>query len=307
MTLLCTLILVFFSERLFWTVFLPGDSLGDQLMTILAYMAPTYLFIAMTKYFNAHNFSRVFFCGIVFGWLVEGGLTHTMYGTQDSAPFPLSILCTSVSWHALISATLGWYFIPKFLQDGKEKELKKLSIGLGFFWGIWAMFLWQETPAIVASIPEFTIQAFFITALLTGSYRLLKSKKIHEFKPGKTGLFLSIVLLGIFFSEHVKNLGARPIYILFPLIAAVFFLLKITQRYESIGEQEVNKKNLKYLFYMPLAASITYTLMTVLNFGWVPIAKIVFYWVTVPLGIILLIFAAYQLFRKSNNLPATGP
>lgn len=276
-------------------------------MTILAYMAPAYLFIAMTKYFSAHNFSRIFFCGIVFGWLVEGGLTHTMYGTQESAPFPLSILCTSVSWHALISVTIGWYFIPKLLQTGKEKELKKLSIGLGIFWGVWAMFLWQETPAVVASIPEFTIQALFISSLLIGSYYLLNSKKMHEFKPGKTGLFLSIILLGIFFSEHVKNLGARPIYIFFPLIAAVFILLKITHRNEPIEQQEVNKRNLKLLFYMPLTASITYSVMTVLNFGWIPIAKIVFYWVTVPLGIILLIFASCQLFRKTNSLPATGP
>lgn len=303
-SLLCTVIMVFFSERLFWTVFKSGDNPADQIMTLLAYMAPTYIFIYIFRHLNAVSFPAVFINGALYGWLIEGGLTHTLYGTQESATFPISIFCTSVSWHALITAISAWYLIPKFMSEGNKKYLKVTCVSLGIFWGLWAMFLWHETPAIVSTIPEFAAHAFFTSALLIAAFYSLFSKGLlFNYSPGKTGLYISILLLGVFFSEHVKNLGLRPILVLLPLILFSILMLIKNSTEAKVEMQKDNYTNCRQLYWLPLSATITYSLTYILDLSWIPIAKIVFYWLTLPIGIIAFSISIYLILSKKKFLP----
>jgi hypothetical protein len=66
-------ILVFYSERLFWTVWRAGDSVADQIITWLAYSMAAYLFHAALVYFRANTLWSVSLAGAVYGWLIEAG------------------------------------------------------------------------------------------------------------------------------------------------------------------------------------------------------------------------------------------
>ena len=138
-------VLFFFSERLFWSAFKSGDSVAELAVTWAAYCVVAHLFLSLVTWLRAYSADRVFLAGAVFGWLVEGTLVGTLYGTESSAPFPLSLLVTAVSWHALISVWVGWHFLRRSLQAGSVSKVVGWSIGLGLFWGTWATFLWRET------------------------------------------------------------------------------------------------------------------------------------------------------------------
>jgi hypothetical protein len=102
LALLNGFILFFYSERLFWSAWRPGDSIPDLMVTWLAYSVLAYLFLATVWFFRVNHLWSVFLAGAVYGWLTEGGLIHTLYGTEETAPFPVSISITGLSWHALI-------------------------------------------------------------------------------------------------------------------------------------------------------------------------------------------------------------
>lgn len=78
-------ILFVFSERPFWSVWRPGDSLPDLIVTCLAYSTLAYLFLAIVWLFRVNDVWSLFLAGAVYGWLTEGGLMHTLYGTGESA------------------------------------------------------------------------------------------------------------------------------------------------------------------------------------------------------------------------------
>jgi hypothetical protein len=106
-------VLFFFSERLFWTVFKPADQIRDLVITWLAYSVLGCLFLNILKRCGASDLPRVALAGAIYGWLTEGALVGTLYGTESSAPFPLSIVQTGLSWHMLISAVVGWHLLRK--------------------------------------------------------------------------------------------------------------------------------------------------------------------------------------------------
>jgi hypothetical protein len=94
-------------------------------VTWLAYSTLAYLFLATVRLFRADDVWSVYLAGAVYGWLTEGGLIHTLYGTEESAPFPISLIITGVSWHALISVLVGWYAHgqgPGFAATGTDRR-----------------------------------------------------------------------------------------------------------------------------------------------------------------------------------------
>ena len=114
-------ILFFCSERLFWSVFKPGDSVSELAVTWLAYSTIAYWFLALIRWFEAESARAVLLAGACYGWMTEGMLVGTLYGTEDSAPFPLSVVCTGLSWHALISVGVGWYAVQKCCRGGRSR------------------------------------------------------------------------------------------------------------------------------------------------------------------------------------------
>jgi hypothetical protein len=300
-------VLFFFSERLFWSAFKSGDSVAELAVTWAAYCVVAHLFLSLVTWLRAYSADRVFLAGAVFGWLVEGTLVGTLYGTESSAPFPLSLLVTAVSWHALISVWVGWHFLRRSLQAGSVSKVVGWSIGLGLFWGTWATFLWRETPPVVVSPRAFAAHALAITAVLIAGYWLIARVGVATFKPRPLGLCLTTFALGTFYVQQVKALGIRPLVILPALVSLVVVVLWRAARKRPAEESPhataaARPQNLACLFLMPVVATAVHAgLMRVEDWRRVPVPAIVFYGVTAPLSAVVL---AWSIFRCAT-IPET--
>ena len=74
-TLLCTTILVFFSEKSYWYIY--GYKLFDL---IIFYFFPTAVLLLLVQAFRVWNVWALFLCGAVYGFVVEGVIVTEVYG-----------------------------------------------------------------------------------------------------------------------------------------------------------------------------------------------------------------------------------
>jgi hypothetical protein len=300
-------ILFFFSERLFWSVWRPGDSVSDLIVTWLAYSTLAYLFLTTVWLFRVNDTWSMFLAGAVYGWLTEGGLIHTLYGTEESAPFPISISITGLSWHALISVLVGWYATARALTSRQPKWIAIIATGVGAFWGCWATFLWRETPPVITPVQQFFVYAICITTLLAGTWWLNFRAGAARFRPGWSGAILSLLILGTFFVQHVKRLGWLPLVVLPAVLSVALVPLWQHRKHQScataIMKDRPVRSNLAYLGLMPMTATAVYAMAKPLGLAHVPVASIVYYWITGPAGFAMLAIAIIQCARRSR----TGP
>jgi hypothetical protein len=290
-------VLFFFSERLFWGVFKPGDHAGELAVPWLAYSVVAYLFLSVVYCFRARSASSVFLAGAFFGWLIEGTLVGTLYGTESSAPFPLSLLVTGVSWHALISVWVGWHFLRRALHDARTRRVVAWSILLGLFWGTWTTFLWRETPPVVVPVRAFATHALAVSLLLTIAYGVIQRVGAGSFRPRPFGLCVALLGVGVFYAQQVKAMGVLPLLVL-PLLlvvaaAALWRASRIARDFpETDGPRPLRAASFASLVAMPLVATAVYA--GLLRAGWwdrVPVATAVMYGVTAPLSAVVLVWA----------------
>jgi hypothetical protein len=255
-------ILFFFSERLFWTVWWPGTRLPEVILTWLIYSTIAYLFLAVVSWSRAADFWSVFLAGAAYGWLVEGALANTLYGTQPSAPFPASISITGLSWHALISVMLGWWATEKALTANRPKMLICVLAGVGLLWGMWAMFPRRETPPIQTSAGEFFANAALLTLGLAMAWWLRFRAGPFEFRPGALGLVLCAVPPGLFYLEQVRALGIRPLAILPVVLTAALVPLYRHRRCPFHGADvpaiDFRPGRLVVFLILPIVATLVY-------------------------------------------------
>ena len=271
-------LLFFFSERLFWTVFKPGDSILDLVITWLAYSVLACVFMNVVIRSNAGGLPRVALAGAVYGWLAEGALVGTLYGTESSAPFPLSIVQTALSWHMLISVIVGWHFLTGAVRQGAFVMTALISVGAGLFWAAWAPFQWRETPPVIVPIWIFAAHAMLTGACLALACGILSGGAWNRYRPGWFGFGSSILFLGVFYSEQVKALGARPLIVLPLLVGGVLALLWWTkeknERLENHAPASKRWKCAAVIMVMPATASLGYAFQLSIdtkgiNPGWI--------------------------------------
>ena len=68
---------VFLFRAPFWSVFKPGDSVGELAVTWLAYSTIAYWFLALIRWFEAESARAVLLAGACYGWMTEGMLVGT--------------------------------------------------------------------------------------------------------------------------------------------------------------------------------------------------------------------------------------
>jgi hypothetical protein len=224
-TLAVGYLLFFFSERLFWTVFKPGDRIFDLVITWLAYSVLGCVLLNIVNRFEAGTPSRLVLAGAIYGWLAEGALVGTLYGTEPSAPFPRSIVQTALSWHMLISVLVGFHFLTSAIRQCSIAKTALISAGIGLFWAAWSPFQWREIPPIILPVWAFAAHAVLTGALLALACTILSGDAMNRYKPGWFGLILSLLILAVFYSAQVKALGIRPLVVLPLLVAGVLALL----------------------------------------------------------------------------------
>jgi hypothetical protein len=307
--LVCTLstgyILFVFSERLFWTVWKEGDSLVDLTVTWLAYSAIAYLFLATVCWSRADDFWSMFLAGAVYGWLVEGGLIDTLYGTQPSAPFPVSISITGLSWHALLSVMVGWWATGRALAASRPWRLVWISLAVGVFWGVWAMFPRRETPPIITPVPEFFVNAAILTLGLMASWWLNFRAGVRDFRPGWFGVVLCTLLIGLFYVQHVLKLGVLPLAVL-PLLlgiaaAALYRHRQRTDRSVHAISDDFRPSRLPILSVIPITATVVYAAAAAAGMDETPVSAIVYYYLTGPVGIGLFVLAIVLVFWRTSR------
>ena len=107
-------ILLFFSEMMFWG----HMALKDLPMTLLAYSMIGFVFLTAVTHFRIQEKWGLFLAGALFGWLAEGVLVQTTY-----EGLPLSLSLTGLSWHALLTIWLGWYWLPNAIRQGSAWQV----------------------------------------------------------------------------------------------------------------------------------------------------------------------------------------
>ena len=101
----------------------------------------------------------MFLVGAVLGWLIEGVVMMTFFGTAE-IPFPYTIAWTGLSWHAL-----SLLFRPVWAQTALLRSFAAtafLSAALGIFWGAWSISWTIEAPASPAGV--FSAHAWLATS-----------------------------------------------------------------------------------------------------------------------------------------------
>ncbi|MCL4178747.1 MAG: hypothetical protein KJ072_13530 [Verrucomicrobia bacterium] len=296
-------ILCFYSERLFWSVWRDGDSVGEQVITWLAYSAAAYWFLAVVCYFRVRDLWSACLAGAIYGWSIEGTLAPTLYGTETTAPFPLSLCVTGLSWHMLLSVVVGWFGVGRALQAKSWQPIVFLSGGVGVFWGLWATFQWHETPPVITPANEFFAHAVAQVLLLILAWWV--ALRLASFRPGSVGLVLSAVVLGAFYVQHVVRLGVLPLVVLPSVLALALVPLwrhRIGQAQGVMGASPVVSR-LALLLVIPVVSTTVYQLAKVLALDQVPISTILFYWTTAPLGAALFLVAVGKCARRGSLEP----
>jgi hypothetical protein len=305
-------ILYFFSEASFWSAVRPDTSAAGLVVTWLAYSASAYLLWALLHWGRVRGVAALLVAGGLYGWLVEGTWAVTLYGTESSAPFPLSLVVTGLQWHMLLSVGVGLHFLPRYLHQESPRSLWMLAAALGCGWGAWAPFAWNELPPQVLSPPAFLLYASVFWALLLGAYLLLSTHPIHTRRPvPAVVVLLTLLHLLVFVVNAVLPLGWLPLAVL-PLLLALGGWLIWMDRGRSAGEQAlaplagaVRPRSWVAAASTPLFAGVTYTAIYLLAPGWWPGPAVIFIGLALA-GAGAWLWAATAILRRRTGAPAAS-
>ncbi|MGB7539040.1 MAG: hypothetical protein WBM17_10905 [Anaerolineales bacterium] len=292
-------ILMYFSEHMFWARFRPeSDSPGNYVSAWIAYSLAGYAALAVVSAFRVRRAEAVFLAGAVFGWLVEGVVVGTTYEY-----LPLSISFTGLAWHALISFSFGLWALPEILSR-RRNLLIPAVIGIGLFFGAWAINWNANAAEYHATALEFILFAGAATALLIpacGIFTALRRSpmRIH---PAEAG---ALALVALFF--FALRAAAQPIaiYVLPSLIGITFFTLWRNRRSETAGSlladplPPVPARALSAFLLIAVAAAAIYV-----PAAWLGLkiqTNIPFYLLLMPLGFVLYFVSLWRILADRQD------
>jgi hypothetical protein len=295
-------ILSFFSERVFWSFFRPGDKVIDLLLTWIVYSILAWVFLLLVRACRIATFPALFLAGAVFGWLAEGVVVDTLYGSQDN-PFPVSISFTGLAWHALLSVGVGWYWQARLLTRGNLKQIALFASIVGLGWGLWAGWWPAELGWANTSLAAFAGHTVVTSILLILAWLILGVAGPGWFRPAKYELWVLSGVVTLFFLAVRVPATPRSAWILPPLLLVCAYGLRRNQRREPALDLvqsvvgQIRPRACLPLVLMPMTAIAVYapvpTWELSLPSNWV------LYVVTMPMGFFFLIRSLWHLQRKS--------
>ncbi len=302
LTLSTGYILMYFSEHLFWSRIRPGDSITGWFATWIAYSLMAFIFLVLVSYFRVKTLWSLFLAGAIFGWIGEGIVVQTAYEM-----LPLSISFTGLAWHALIAVWVGWYAFQKSLLSSNPRSILKLSIGVGFCYGLWAINWWLEPDGGVSSVSEFAAFSFITTLLVILAYRLANwSSSASLILNRWIIIFISSIFLLYFCFVTIPAVSVAAIIL--PLLFGITFLALFQNR---INESEGSFLDmygeripfLRYLslFVLPATGVLFYALAVTLNLRWH--TGWILYLITTPLGFLLFGVSLYKIRQRKSVSP----
>lgn len=318
---LCTgYILAYYGELMFWaTPEREGMNAVGILAVWLVYSILAYPFLCVVHYFKVRDAWAIFLAGAFYGWFEEGLILQTTYGSPHT-PFPASISFTALAWHAPIDVWIGWYLVRRVLAKKRPLRTLGLFASLGLFYGLWAVFWWNEPPPAMKAMLEtgrkgmlflrFAGFSFGTTALLALAYWLHARLALAEFKPSKAELWSFGVLAVLYFAFVTVPGAPKALWILPPLMAVTFWALEQNRRFETqpdaIGAFPGEAVRFHYLllFVIPLGACWVYG--AALAGGLRLRTNYVVYYTTTPLGTILWLSSVVRCGWRKRRVQREG-
>ena len=294
-SLACGYILMFYSEHMFWAHVRPNDNLLDYMATWIMYSILAVAFQLVVDYFRVKSIWALFLAGAVFGWLTEGIVVQTTY---ESLPFSISF--TGLSWHALISVWVGWYAVRKAIQSGVGATLK-VATAIGIFYGLWAIYWWNEPNEIAATPLAFALFAGMTTLLLIVSY-MIYDRNMTTFTGGrKLPIIIGVILLLYFVLIAIPTVPIAAV-VLPPLLLIVYVVLRRNRRLEAQDGSLMTLteapplKNYLAVLAIPIIAVMIYSVA--FSQGWQWYTNWVVYLITMPLGFLLFGISILKVWRR---------
>ncbi|GAB4579410.1 MAG: hypothetical protein Fur0022_21480 [Anaerolineales bacterium] len=287
-------IFVYFSERLFWARFRPGDSALDWFWTWIVYSLMAYVFLWLVSHFRVKNIWALFLAGAAFGWVGEGVVVQTTYEM-----LPLSISFTGLAWHALITVWVGWYALRKALVTSSGATLKWAAI-IGLAFGLWAISWWLDPAGGVATVMEFASHVCLSTLLVVPAYGVAIWSASESFTPSRWVTGIVIGLFALWFVLVAVPAVPIAIMALPVLLGLVYWGLRRNWLNEDDGSMldalrgPVPVGRLLCLGVVPLIGTLVYAAALGFNLQWQ--TNWVLYLITTPLGFILFGVGLYKMF-----------
>lgn len=298
-TLLTAYILTFFSEWMFWTGRPPAENyLFEALPTWLMYALATFLFLTVASRFRVQTLWAVFLAGAIYGWLIEGIIVQTMY---DS--FPLNLSWTGLAWHALISVVFGWWWLPNRLRAGKG-VVPCLLVALAL--GLWSTGWWTEPDVAVAAPESVALYNAVFGLLLIPAYVLWDRFDLAAFRPSRVEI-VGVFILVVIYSALITVPTQPSALVLLPITVFLLAMLILVLRKKSqlmmttipAKTGAITFKKALSLLLIPLVASVVYTLALTIGLS-LPTLQVV-YFITLPLGFLLLAVSLYKNLRPVQS------
>jgi hypothetical protein len=294
-----------FSEIFFWTRPTESNPLG-YLAGWLLYSFLTYTLFTVIDYFRVRTIWALFLAGAVYGWLIEGVVMQTMY---DSLPWQISF--TGLSWHAMITVLVGWFYARKILLKGQAHKTILLSIGLGLFYGVWSLNTWVLDKVVVTPLPDYTVFVIVSTLVLIVSYALFDRIEFEEFRPSRIEIGIQIAAYVAYFLFVTIPAQILAVFLLPPLLALTYFTLRKNRQTETRANILVSTQgrtewwNYLLLVSVPGIAIPFYALALhaqfIRYFDLVYLVSTGIYVVTAVLGAILYALSLYKVWAASRT------
>jgi hypothetical protein len=293
-------ILFFYSERVFWSFLRPGDKLSDLVLGWLMYSLLAWVFLLVVRQCRVAGFPALFLAGAIFGWLAEGVVVDTLYGSASN-PFPVSISFTGLAWHALISVGIGWYWQAKVLTAAKPGKAVIFAVAVGLGWGLWAAWWPAELGHANTSLAAFAGHTLACFIPFFAAWLALGMAGSEWFRPAKLEMPVLLGLVALFFVGIRIPATPRSALILPPLLLLCAYGLRRNQNREQRPDLleavvgHIRPRSCLPLLLTPLAAIIVYA--QVAAWGLTLPTNRVLYVITMPLGFFCLFRSLWILHR----------
>lgn len=297
-----TLILWAVSERLFWSMWRPGEVIWESLITFLMYGLAVYIMLCAIDYFRVSSLPAMILIGALYGWIVEGIIAMTVFGL-GGIPLPFSLSWTALAWHMPFSVIALWWWYHKAVAVSFWSGVT-YAVFMGLGWGLWSMTWFFEAEPVVTTVGAYAIHAIVVTVLMILGHLLMGQNALAFVAPKiEKGIVFGIV--GLFFTFVTVPTIWYSLVVIPALGGLVYFLLSRHQRTQIQPQSAVLQelitpmppRNLITLLLSPLVATFCYALMLSGSVPLFPINYIVLT-ITTTGGFILFGWAWYMVQFK---------
>lgn len=270
-----------------------------------------YATLGLIRRYHVVEWKRLFLVGALYGWIGEGALVTTMYGTTMGMWATVSF--TGLAWHAMLTGLFGWLFLNRAMRG--DVPMRRFVLGAfsaGLCWGLWALNWGFEGHGWDVSSRAFFVHAWVYALPLPLAYFVMSRLEGVSF-------YLSRIEWGalwVFFGGIYLFWNFTTMIFPYSLILPALLFLTITALKSSCGENSVSHPEAlwgsgPYSFFrslvvllMPMTASAIYFL------GYNTLGQSHTNWivflVTMPVGYGLYLYALFAAFRMRTTAIATA-